>query len=534
MKSYRQNESRGKAKVVVSTEDIINPIFGGVGFQIFHHQHSPTEEHFNRVIAKRWRELNPSFARVSDRWDWEKEELNHLADHLHRLEETGTEVYLTTFGPKDTEEGEERSRYASKIVDNLEYLIRECQVENISYYCMTNELSLNEWASLTDDLPTFQDYHQKIFDELKRRKLDVKLLATDASPFKYWDTIEWAAKNMDGITGVYGGHHYINDHDLKDKDFYEWFLSKMEGGADLAKGKGKKFILGEFGCQQDGSMKDGVKMDRCVYWDTPQESLVGIQLAEAVFAAINGGIYGLANWTFTDFPDDYSDTSINKWGTFKWSGGDFSTRDHYYAYGLLTKYFRGPATVFNISSDNGLLRGAAIQHHSSDSYSIGVVNRSEKDVEMEVDLEGRSFQAQWRKYVYRPEEVPSNQFGDLQAPKKKIKMEKGSFDDVLKGGSLTVYTTDYDEQPPRAVRNLKTKETAGGVQLNWEANPESEVVYYNVYRSKDPDFAPNWDNRVDSTVKTKFLDKEAEGGNEWHYKVLAVDRSGNLSEESNS
>ena len=32
-------------------------------------------------------------------------------------------------------------------------------------------------------------------------------------------------------------------------------------------------------------------------------------------------------------------------GLFRWSGTDFSPRPHYYAYGLLTKFFRGPAVA---------------------------------------------------------------------------------------------------------------------------------------------------------------------------------------------
>ena len=75
------------------------------------------------------------------------------------------------------------------------------------------------------------------YDEFKSRHLNIGLLATDASPIEYWPTIEWASKNMDDITGVYGGHHYINDYDLFDNSFYNFFLGKMKWGAALAKSK---------------------------------------------------------------------------------------------------------------------------------------------------------------------------------------------------------------------------------------------------------------------------------------------------------
>ncbi|MGB9596979.1 MAG: hypothetical protein ACPL7B_11925, partial [Candidatus Poribacteria bacterium] len=295
-----------KSKIIVLTNNFIHPNFGGVGFHIFHHSHHIKKDHFEQVIAKRWREMNPSFARMNDQYDWSKEMWDEVVPHILLLKETGTEIYLTTWNPKDTNEGKERAEYAKKVVDNLEYLIRQKGANNIKYYCMTNELSMKGWASLKNDLPKFKDYHNEIFKEIKARNLDVLLLATDASPISYWDTIEWATKNMDDITGVYGGHHYINDFSLDDKNFYQWFLTKTQWGAGLAKAKNKNFILGEFGCKQDGRTIDGIRRDVCIYWDTPEEPLVGIQLSEATIAAMNGGVYALGYWTFTDFPDDYN------------------------------------------------------------------------------------------------------------------------------------------------------------------------------------------------------------------------------------
>jgi len=142
--------------------------------------------------------------------------------------------------------------------------------------------------------------------------------------------------------------------------------------------------MGEFGCKQDGRIIDGVKRDVCIYWDTPEESLVGIQLAEAAIAALNGGIYAMGYWTFMDFPDYYRRDYINKWGTFKWSGNNFSTRAHYYAFGLLTKFFRGPATVFNTNTEDTLLRAAVLKHHSKNTYSIAVVSRKKEEAPIHI------------------------------------------------------------------------------------------------------------------------------------------------------
>jgi len=515
-------------EIIVYTDDVILPNFGGVGFHIFHHSHHITKDHFEQVIAKRWREMNPSFARMNDQWDWSKEMWDEVIPHLMLLKSTGTEVYMTTWNPKDTKEGEERANYAKKVVDNLEYLIRQKGADNIKYYCMTNELSLNKWGSLRDDLPKFKDYQNEIFKELKARNLDVKLLATDASPVSYWDTIEWATKNMDDITGVYGGHHYINDFSLGDKNLYGWFLSETKRGAELARDKGKNFIIGEFGSKQDGRTVDGILRDTCIYWDTPEEPLVGIQLSEAVIAALNSGVYAIGYWTFTDFPDDYNPKYINKWGTFKWSGTDYSTRAHYYAYGLLTKFFRGNSTVFRTISRDELLRVVAIKHHDKGTYSIAIVNRYDYDVPVSIALTRERLNADFRRYVYDPANIPWNAYGDLQDPTGKVAMKEGRLTDTVKAGTLTVYTTAYDEQPPASVENVKVEKTADGKNLiSWKANTEVDFCYYRIFRSTKADFVPNSETRIGSTIATEFIDDTAKPDQEYHYKIIAVDQSGN-------
>ena len=54
----------------------------------------------------------------------------------------------------------------------------------------------------------------------------MKLLATDASPVSYWNSLQWAADNMDDITDVYGGHHYATRQPADDLEFYSWFLER--------------------------------------------------------------------------------------------------------------------------------------------------------------------------------------------------------------------------------------------------------------------------------------------------------------------
>ncbi len=109
-------------------------------------------------------------------------------------------------------------------------------------------------------------------------------------------------KTWSEITGVYGGHHYINSYDLDDPSFYNFFLGKMKWGADLAKSKNKKFIMGEFGPKQGSFFMVSVFYVGLIYNTTPLEPYVGIQIAEAIMAQINGGICASIYWTFLRHP----------------------------------------------------------------------------------------------------------------------------------------------------------------------------------------------------------------------------------------
>jgi hypothetical protein len=527
-------------EVVIHLGRVVQPDFGGVGFHVFDHVHDASRQLLDEVIEKRWRELNPSFARLNHDCYWDRRMLDRVADRMRRLQWTGAEVYLATWNPKDVAEGDQLAAYARKVVDSLEYLVRSKGLTNVKYYCMSNELSLGRWGALRDDLPRFKAYHQALFDELKARGLDIGLLATDASPISSWDTIDWAAGNMDDITGVYGGHHYIREYGLDDERFYPWFLSKMQWGADLARRRGKGFILGEFGCKQAPPelTVGGKKMDTCAYWDTPQEPLVSIQLTEAVIAAINGGVHAAAYWTFADFPDQYtpaggvpdSSAYANKWGVFRWHGDDCSTRAHYYAYGLLTKFFRGPATAYEVSTNDPRLRVAAIKHHADGTWSIAVVNRNNSPVPVVLQIDGAKPAASFRKYVYDPNNIPSHPFGDLQGPSGKVAMKDGRLADTVGPMTLSVYTTAYDDDLPAPVQGLKV-EAADGVarRLTWQPCAVPDLCYYRVFRSERPDFSPDVRNQIGSTIATTFTDARAEPGKQYQYKVLAVDTSGNAS-----
>ncbi len=508
------------AEIRVDPGEVVRKGFMGPGFHVFFHLHDFAEEEFDQVLGKRWRELNPTFARLTHRWAShdpitpDEKSLRALSRVMNFMNETtGTEVYLTTWNPPQLDAGPARESYASLVAGDIERLRRE-GATNLNYYCMTNELSYGGWAGLKDDLPTFRDYHRLLHAEFERRGLPVKLLATDASPIANWKTLEWAAANMDSITGVYGGHHYINRHSLDDLSFYGYFREHTAWGAALARRHGKDFIIGEFGARQDNRFRHGRKRDECIYWDKPAEAWVGIQIAEAVLAAMNSGVHSLSYWTFTDFPDDYRPDYINKWGVFQWGDSGWRTRDVYYAYGLLTKFFRGPATVFKTEVSGENIRAAAAQLKDG-SWSVAVINRNPGPASVTISLPAAG-DAAFRKYVYDPADVPFTEDGDLPEPDALVTMTAGALTGSVPPGTLAVYTTAFDTEPPPPVEGLEIhKHASGGRTLTWTASPAPDLCYYRIYKNG---------NRIGSTIATSFTDRTSGPG---EYRVIAVDTSGN-------
>lgn len=521
--------------VQVGIDDtVINKRFGGVGFHVFYHVHNAPRWHYEQVFAKRWRELNPSFVRINDDPAWNRGKLDSVAAYLEVMKDTKTEMYFTSWGTQLIREYPDERDYVAHEVDNLTYLKKTKGFDGINYYCMANELSLDRWASMLDSLEYFKKIHSIFYQQFLERGLEIDLLATDASPFSNWPTIEWAAEHMDSITGVYGGHHYINQRDLFDNSFYKFFYDKMKWGADLARSKEKDFIVGEFGSKQNSNDIDGIRHDAMIYNNTPLESYAAIQSAEAIVAMINAGVYGFNYWTFSDFPSDYRPNYINKWGLFRWEVDNFTTKPGYYCIGLLTKFFRGPSEAFGTISQDSLIRIAVVRNIENGSVSIAVINRHLDPRKLNLLTGPLRLDRPLRRYLFDPANPPFNYFGDLQEPGRIIKTQGAQFSDDIPALSLVVYTTMYDDEPPAKVSGLKVEsrksEGRDRTFLSWEANSEPDLCYYRIYRSELPEVELNSRRQLGVTIANEFVDKSVHGLPKYFYRVIAVDQSGNASE----
>ena len=512
---------------------LVNDHFGGVGFNVFDHMHNASRWHYEQIFAKRWRELNPSFARVPDACSWDFGKIDEVSWFLDVMKETNTEIYMTTFNNTCLKKGVNENEYVKKEVDNLEYLKKVKGFNNITYYCMANELSHGEWASMVKDLDFFKKIHKMFHNELQSRNLGIELLASDASPFEYWHTIEWAANNMDNITGIYGGHHYINDRDLFDNSFYKYFHDKIKWGTDLAKTKNKRFIMGEFGAKQNSNIIDSVMHDANMYNHTPLEKYMCIQVSEAILALINAGSYACGYWTFSDFPFPANGRRTNKWGLYHWEIDNYTTKPAYYCLGLLTKFFRGPSEAYEVALSDSLIRASAVKNKENGSVSVAVINRNDHPAKINLNLGSLTVDKAFRKYLYDPKNVPFNYFGDLQDPCCKTPLKKNGISDIIPPHSLAVYTTSYDDDPPAGVSNLKIErireEGRNRALLTWDPNTENDLCYYRIYRSIKPTVEIIPQNEIGTTIANSFKDISVHNLPEYHYRVIAVDQSGNAS-----
>lgn len=525
-------------------------LFGGMGFHNNEACLYPLidRQHFNQVLCKCYREMSPGFMRTFAGYDnWTKKAMDRFAEYYEQMQKvTDTPMYLTAAQGKLHFSDEEITAYADRVAENLEYLIKTKGVNHVRYYCFSNELSRRQWGALMGDLPTFKKYHAALYRAFQNHDLDIGLLATDASDYENWGTMDWAIQNMAELTEDYCLHIYERSRDLSDLTFYDFFYEKCDEVVQKAiRDFGKRVILGEIGIQKTTNQLafgNGIVIDVNQYHlDHDECAKSALMLTEMVFSAINAGIFALAFWSYTDYPDPYScayserdgyakkwgevekfvswttDSKYNKWGMFRWEDdGDHSAKPHYYCLAPLVKLFKRNAKVLDVRTDDPLLRCCAILNRDR-SVSIGVVNRHTEAVDIALDT--ALFNKAVRVIEYDSHAVPENPFADIQDACCVLSPDAAAY--TLKPESVTFFTTDYITKDAAVFAQLEeTEETV----LRWKAVDDPAHCYYRVYAGDTPDFAPCPQNQIASTVDTELPITDASR----FYKVLSVDTSGNV------
>jgi fibronectin type 3 domain-containing protein len=90
-----------------------------------------------------------------------------------------------------------------------------------------------------------------------------------------------------------------------------------------------------------------------------------------------------------------------------------------------------------------------------------------------------------------------------------------------------------DDIPPSIVAKVKAEYIDGKVEITWPVSPETDLKGYNVYRSRDirQDYR-QLNTQLVEPLETVFRDSSIEEGNQYFYKITAVDSAGNESSKS--
>lgn len=525
-------------------------LFGGIGFQnseqMFYH--ITGKEHFNQIVAKCYREISPGFSRMFAGFaDWSKEAMDEFCIYYEQMQKsTDTPIYFTPSAGRMHFSDEEIRDYCERVADNLAYLYFEKGVKHIRYYCFSNELSQVKHGVLINDLPLLKKYHELFYRAFQNRNLPVGLLATDATGYSTLHTIDWAIENMPRITEDFCWHvyeGYENDFDIYNKEYYEFFHKKC---SELVKKciacDGKRLILGEIGIQKLPLLKsNGMVVDINNYFLNERDNrYCALMLTEMAYAAMNAGVYIVNYWTYMDYPEPYScaysttdgypkkwgeierfvsatsDYKYNQWGLLRWEENKTSVaRPIYWALGLLAKFFKRNSRILDITTENPMLRACGVINRDG-SVSVGIINRSEN--ETEINLMTEIFKKPIRVYEYIADNIPFNEFSDLQNYSDILAKDGGKY--VLKPSSITYFTTDYVEKNSTLfAKGVRRK----GETLTWRTVKDKNHCYYRVYASKEKDFIPNQKNQIASTIANSLpITKKKQ-----YYKVISVDNSGN-------
>ena len=455
-------------RLTVDTNKINHPSTGGFGFQFdaaylreFNTKRGVGEHEIENVYAKRWKELAPGMARFIlniDWWEreegvqtWDSEPMRALYRHLDLIKSTNTIAFPTVWYYRggtppwlDSKDEicvseETQRKFARTVVDALDYLITVKGYDNIKYFCISNELGgCNKGGFLS--LEEFKGHNVKIMEELKSRGKEglFGLAGTDQSAdwdlpdfwdIIRWDSLVWAAQNMDECLALYDGHMYMGY--CGSKKSYANLEASLRFGADLARKMGKDFIIGEFGPQFTGGGT----------WLNPQKDNpdYGILLAEYAIAMLNSGTYTILNWIFADMY--YSETTLQQWGLMHDATHNFTARPSYYSYGLFCKYFRPDSRSFQTKTEDEDVRIGAVCHNPSGQYSIAAVSRKESETQIHVSVNGDRSDITLRRYIYNPKHPPFNPNADLPPPTGTVQMKNGMFTDVVPEDCLVIYTS---------------------------------------------------------------------------------------------
>ena len=100
--------------------------------------------------------------------------------------------------------------------------------------------------------------------------------------------------------------------------------------------------------------------------------------------------------------------------------------------------------------------------------------------------------------------------------------------------SNAVRVRPVDAFPPSAPSGITAAGSPGRISIFFAANPERDVIGYDVYRSTDPDSPRDRWIKLNRTplTRTTYQDSDVQAGTRYYYYLTATDSAGNVSQPS--
>jgi hypothetical protein len=278
------------------------------------------------TFKKRWADANASWARMVDVRTWWKMNESQYAAEFNDLfrDTTNTTLFWTqwaegqwapTGGLPDPRNATAVSAWAAERAAFLQSMVVGNEVSNLEYYCFSNEeedvgFPKKGYPGRGGNTSNFITYNRAVrnaLDDLGGAVAAVKLVGTDFFPCE---------SSLDGVKGEasidsYDCHHY-------GPEGYTDFTEIIKPPLAISRAANKNFFLSEFGgpscagklaadCHPSHPASGAPKTckDSCAWFDTPDETQLGIVLAEKVLATINNGGQSTGYWCVSHNPPPF-------------------------------------------------------------------------------------------------------------------------------------------------------------------------------------------------------------------------------------
>lgn len=193
-----------------------------------------------------------------------------------------------------------------------------------------------------------------------------------------------------------------------DAEDFQGLASELAVYANVGKlvSRDLPLIFGEFGGPAAGS--------KCVWFGT-QDEMAALWIPQKAIAVIAAGGYAAAYWVFMGGPEPGPD-----WGTIHWDVKNTATcLPVYYSYGLMSRYFRGPADAWPITdvATPGALPAACVQQHDTKLWSVAALNVDPKVArELSLQLPAGAKSIRLHKFTYTSGDVTNGKYSDCNLP----------------------------------------------------------------------------------------------------------------------